>query len=211
MRCPAVLFFTALPARTVSFRSHCHGKSDEPFLYNPLYEERGVNIDSGSDEHAEVYTVLSDLFLDLPDDEELETIKTDFGLRSREPLEEIAGEFSALFSFPHGTLQPIESIFRPNVMADSPDVVSFYSQAGLALDEEYDVAPDHLGLELLFMSYLIETDRTDLRKKFLAEHIINWVPDYCDEVVKQAKTLFYREIAEITKNFLAEEYEGGLI
>jgi TorA maturation chaperone TorD len=36
---------------------------------------------------------------------------------------------------------------------------------------------------------------------------MNWVPDYCDEVTKQAKTLFYREIADIVKEFLAAEYE----
>ena len=36
---------------------------------------------------------------------------------------------------------------------------------------------------------------------------MNWVPYYCEEVTKQARTLFYREIAEIVKDFLISEYD----
>jgi len=40
------------------------------------------------------------------------------------------------------------------------------------------------------MSYLIETNKYDLQKKFLEEHLMNWVPDYCDELAKEAKPFF---------------------
>ena len=77
---------------------------------------------------------------------------------------------------------------------------------GLPIEvQEFELIPDHLYLELLFMSYLIETNKYDLQKKFLEEHLMNWVPYYCDELASQAKTVFYREVAEITRDFLVSE------
>jgi len=147
-------------------------------------------------ERAEAYQILSQFFLSPPDEEALIAIRQDFSLDSRETLDEITEDYEALFSSPQGRLQPIESLSSPTI-----------ETAGLIIDESYAVVPDHLSLELLFMSYLIENEKSDLEKKFLEQHLMNWVPDYCDEVTKQAKTLFYREIADIVKEFLAAEYE----
>ena len=58
------------------------------------------------------------------------------------------------------------------------------------------------------MSYLIETGKTEVEQKFLEQHLMNWVPYYCEEVMKQAQTLFYREIAEIVQEFLISEYDA---
>jgi TorA maturation chaperone TorD len=57
------------------------------------------------------------------------------------------------------------------------------------------------------MSYLIEANKYDLQKQFLEKHLMNWVPYYCDELLKESKTVFYREIAEITRDFLMSESE----
>jgi TorA maturation chaperone TorD len=158
-------------------------------------------------QRAEAYQILSQFFLHPPDDESLSLIRQDFSLESKEPLEEIAEDFATLLSYPDGSLQPIESLFIPAAGSPYLEVTDFYANAGLAIDEDYEVVPDHLSVELLFMSYLIDNGRAELEKKFLEEHLMNWVPYYCDKVAEQAKTLFYREIAGIVKDFLTAEYD----
>lgn len=159
-------------------------------------------------ERAEAYRILADFFLKAPEEDMLRTIKEDFELESEETADEVLKDFDRLFSYPEGKLPPIESFFLTLENTSSADeVAAFYASAGLAIDEAFELIPDHLYLELLFMSYLIENNRYELQKKFLEEHLMNWVPYYCDELVKEAKTVFYREIAEITHDFLASESE----
>jgi putative dimethyl sulfoxide reductase chaperone len=159
-------------------------------------------------ERAEAYRILADFFLKTPEEGMLRTIKEDFELESEETADEIRRDFDLLFPYPEGKLPPIESFFLTlENTSSAEEVAGFYAGAGLTIDEEFDLIPDHLYLELLFMSYLIETNRYDLQKKFLEEHLMNWVPHYCDELVKQSKTAFYREVAEITRDFLISESE----
>lgn len=160
----------------------------------------------GKNEKAEAYQILAQFFLQPPDAESLDAVRQDFSLDSREPLDEITEDFNALFSYPHGRLQPRESLFIPPAGTAYADVRDAYQGADLVIDDAYDVAPDHISVEFLFMSYLIENGKTATEQKFLEQHLMNWVPYYCGELMKQARTLFYREIAEIVKDFLISEY-----
>ena len=162
--------------------------------------------DSSNIERAEAYRLLADFFLKAPEEDMLRAIKDDFELESDETAEEIRKDFDRLFSYPEGKLPPIESFFLTLENTSSADEVSgFYTSAGLTIEEEFELIPDHIYLELLFMSYLIETNKYELQKVFLSEHLLNWVPDYCDELIKETKTVFYREVAEITRDFLTSE------
>jgi len=158
-------------------------------------------------ERAESYRQLADLFYGPPDAERLRTIKEDFGLESKDAEEDVLADFDYLYHLGKGRMPPIESLHTEGAnIADS--VMEFYLDAGLTFDEEYETVPDHIYLEFLFMSYLIDIDNRELQQKFLEEHIMNWVPYYCEEVLREAKTLFYKEIAGITKDFVEGEYEG---
>jgi TorA maturation chaperone TorD len=157
-------------------------------------------------ERAEAYRFLADFFLKAPEEDMLRTIKEDFDLESDESAEEIRKDFDRLFSYPEGKLPPIESFFLTlENTSSAEEVAGSYARAGLTIEEEFELIPDHIYLELLFMSYLIETNKYDLQRVFLSEHLLNWVPDYCDELIKEAKTVFYREVAEITRDFLTSE------
>jgi TorA maturation chaperone TorD len=158
-------------------------------------------------EHAEAYRVLGQFFLSPPDEDALEAIRQDFGLDFQESPEELTGEFNRLFLYPHGMLLPLESLFTPADAIGRQDVERMYADANLAIDDAYGVTPDHLTVEFLFMSYLIEKGETEREKKFLEQHLLHWVPYYCDEVMKQTTTLFYRQIAAMVKDFLEAEYE----
>jgi len=164
--------------------------------------------DSSNVERVEAYRLLADFFLKAPEEEMLRAIREDFDLESDETAEEIRRDFDRLFPYPEGKLPPIESFFLTLENTSSADeVAELYAKAGLTIEEEFELIPDHLYLELLFMSYLIETNKYDLQKIFLTEHLLNWVPYYCDELLKEAKTVFYREVAEITRDFLTSESE----
>ena len=166
-------------------------------------------LQDGSADRSEAYRFLADLFFKPPDDEDLEFIRRDLELKSNEPALEILGDFNSLLRYPGGKLQPLESLFTGAGDIDVAGVVSeFYARAGLTIVEEFEAPPDHLSLELLFIGYLVETERLDIIENFLAEHIMNWVPYYCEELKRQARTLFYGEIADITKNFLQNEYDS---
>lgn len=166
-------------------------------------------LDDTDNDRAEAYRTLADLFSRPPDTEELATLKEDLELEANDTADEIRRDFDSLFSSPDGRFQPVESLFPGNEGPDTPDSVSsFYADAGLTIDEEFAACPDHLSLEFLFMSYLIDTRNPVLQQKFLEAHIMNWVPDYCDEVIQLAQTIFYREIADATRNFLNDEYES---
>ncbi len=159
-------------------------------------------------ERAEAYRFLADFFLTAPEEDMLRTIKEDFDLESDETSEEIRRDFDRLFSYPEGKLPPIESFFLTlENTSSAEEVADMYARAGLTIEDGFELIPDHLYLELLFMSYLIETSKFELQKLFLGEHLLNWVPSYCDELLKEAKTVFYREVAEITRDFLITESE----
>ncbi len=158
-------------------------------------------------ERAESYRVLADIFFAPPDAENMESIREDLGLESKETQEEVLADFNSLFIYPGGELPPLESLQAEGLnIADS--VTGFYYGTGLTFDEEYETLPDHISLEFLFMSYLIDIDNRELQQKFLEQHIANWVPYYCEKVMNRAKTLFYREIVQIAKDFIDYEFEG---
>ncbi len=158
---------------------------------------------------SDSYRILSDLFMKAPSQDELNTIRSDFGMESREIADEISTDFQYLFKYPGGILPPVESAFLSSGALSAARVAEFYASAGLEIGEEFTVIPDHISVEFLFMSYLIENRRLDLQKIFLEGHIMNWVPYYCEEIKKRSRTVFYRELAEITKDFLLSEVEDN--
>ena len=161
----------------------------------------------GDNERAESYRILADLFFAPPDAEKLKSIKEDLGLESKEAEGEVLADFDYLYNYEGGIMLPLESVYGGDANA-ADAVTEFYYSAGLTFEEEYETVPDHISLEFLFMSYVIDIDNREMQRKFIEEHIVKWVPYYCDKVIKEAKTLFYREIAGITKDFIENEYEG---
>jgi hypothetical protein len=158
-------------------------------------------------DRAEAYKVLADIFFEAPVGDSLEAIKEDFNLDSREGEDDIRADFNYLLAYPGGEMLPLESLFSASGNTAVAEVTRFYLDAGLTIEEAFQLMPDHISLEFLFMSYLIETERPELQRKFFEEHMMKWVPGYCVKLKETAKTLFYREIAGIVEDFLSAEYE----
>ncbi len=166
-------------------------------------------------ERAEIYKLFSALFMKGPAPQIVEEVKEMFRIESDESLDEIGRDFASVFLRPDLHMSPYESLYNPSP-GEMPglggktasEVRSFYEAAGLTLDEEMNLMPDHLSVELLFMSYLIENNRFEEQKGFMESHLFQWVPGYCDELQKRASTVFYKQAADLLKEFILSEYES---
>ena len=102
-------------------------------------------------------------------------------------------------------------------MQDARDhVLAAYRQKGLEKDAALDFPEDHIALELEFMAHLCRETQNALASQdwtavstglkeqndFLAQHLLNWVPAFCADVLKLARTNFYRAVARITSGYL---------
>ncbi len=144
-------------------------------------------------------------------------------------LEDLAVEYCRLFLGPDKHISPHESIHHQRDDGDwgahwggsTVDVKKFIETAGLEYKQEYTGMPDHISVELEFMkeaagreAQAIEEKDWEgvhycqkMEKKFICEHLIKWIPDFCDKIISQAEMSFYGDLADITKKFIALEVE----
>ncbi len=163
--------------------------------------------------------VLSNLGIQLGDDF--------FQKHEEELLEEMAVEYTRLFLGPGKHISPHESVHHQREDGQwgqlwgksTVDVKKFIEAAGFHYESEYKGLPDHISVELEFMQQVIERedqawgedDRDgalycrEIEKRFIEEHLIRWIPIFCDKVIRESELPFYREMATLTKNFMEFE------
>ncbi|HCZ11721.1 MAG TPA: hypothetical protein DHV16_05600 [Nitrospiraceae bacterium] len=166
-------------------------------------------------ERAELYRLFAGIFMKEPSDELILHAKDMFQMKFEEMPGEIRVDFMNVFLRPDGRFMPCESLYnyplgdRPGLWGRAAEEVqALYGSTGLVMGEETGLMPDHISMEMLFMSYLIENGLHDLQWKFLDEHLVRWIPEYCDEVRRHAGTVFYKEVANVMKEFILSEYEA---
>jgi TorA maturation chaperone TorD len=145
-------------------------------------------------------------------------------------LIEILGlEFTRLFIGPDSHISAHESIFADmdnGVSAlwgeTTVAVKNFIETTGLDYKPEFNGVPDHISVELEFMQKLAaweadkwqQNDRENaefclkVQRMFLEQHLLAWLPQFCDVVMAQADIRFYAGVAELTKNFLEFEQQS---
>ena len=63
--------------------------------------------------------------------------------------------------------------------------------------------------EFEFMQKLIKGEpERRVQAKFFKEHIEKWVPLFCQKIGQETKSGFYKEIADLTVDFIDQEKEG---
>ena len=93
------------------------------------------------------------------------------------------------------------------LMGDSAVHLSeVYRQCHIEVTEEFKATPDHLVLELEFLSFLYQwaTDREI--KKFIRDHL-DWIPSLKEEFLKNQIHSFYLSVLEVLDLFLKKERE----
>lgn len=143
--------------------------------------------------------------------------------------DQLALEFSRLFIGPGQHISAHESIFTEMDGgsgglwgARTVEVKKFIESTGLDYASRYTGLPDHVSVEFEFMQKLtnwesvkwIAMDRKSteyclsIQRMFLQQHILGWIPRFCDAVINQAEIPFYRELAELTKSVLELEQQS---
>ncbi len=94
---------------------------------------------------------------------------------------------------------------RGLLMGDSAlHLTVLYKEAGLEAPEEFTGSPDHLVLELEFLSHLYRgATEIDIRT-FVTDHL-DWIPLLKEEVKKSHPHPFYVSVLEVLDLFLKEE------
>lgn len=98
-------------------------------------------------------------------------------------------------------------------------VLELYREADFEMDEEFKELPDHIAVELEFLYLLIfqenearssgDAERlnemTDLKARFLDQHLGRWIGPFTEAVKGSAASAFYRQLAELTERFVRME------
>ncbi len=146
-----------------------------------------------------------------------------------ELLEDLAVEYTHLFLGPGKHISPHESVHHQREDgqwgklwgASTVEVKRFIEATGLSYNEEFKGLPDHISVEFEFMQQLIlreeqawmdeDADKAascrQVEKKFIEEHLISWVPAFCEMVIQEAELPFYQAVAALTRSFIEFEME----
>lgn len=140
----------------------------------------------------------------------------------RELLNILAEEYAALFILPGGA-NPTESVARAGLYMQTyaSQALKFYKKCGFVLPDDFKGFPDHIGIELEFMSRLSENEAAayesktedeakkwiELQKRFLEEHLSKWAVDFAKNVAAYARQTFYKEMANLLYEFVSLETE----
>ena len=138
-------------------------------------------------------------------------------------LEELAVEYAALFLGPGGHISPHESVQieeHGGYWGDATTAVRrFITETGIEYDSGYNGVPDHISVELEFLGELarregLAWEQGDTaaagnclayQRDFLDEHLGQWVETFCTRVVETAELSFYRDVAQVTADFVRSE------
>jgi len=142
----------------------------------------------------------------------------------KELLENLAVDYAYLFIGPGKHISPHESVHHKKDGVQSgqlwgeltTQVKNIIESSGLEYESAYTGLPDHISVELEFMQHVVQReaqawkaddDKTALlclknEKKFVDEHLIHWIPEFCEKVIKAAESPFYKEMARLTRSFI---------
>ena len=93
-------------------------------------------------------------------------------------------------------------------------VVRCYAEAGLEVSAADRELPDHVSLELAFMAHLAaqekadpdqETVWRDRQRRFLHEHLVRWLPQFCEKIECSEAHPYYSEAAQAAKELVEED------
>lgn len=139
---------------------------------------------------------------------------------------ELAADYASLFlGMGRKPVPPYESVFtseeRLLMQRARDEVLAMYREEGLGRSDTFKEPEDHIAIEFEFMGYLcqkaleaLDKGESELakaslekQKEFLDKHLLVWVPQFCKDVQKSARTDFYKAIAKITDEHLSFESE----
>ena len=139
-------------------------------------------------------------------------------------VETLAVEYARLFMGPFQLVAPpYGSIYLDDakvVMGESTArVAAFYSSCGMQLAADFSELPDHVAVELEFMSWLAYKQReaqslgemdevkrfVKLQQEFLDKFLLPWLEPFTSTIIADGEAPFYRAIAHCTAAFVTAD------
>jgi len=136
-------------------------------------------------------------------------------------VEALAVEHARLFLGPFQLVAPPYGSYylddKKTVMGDSTaHVAAFYHSCGLHLADDFHELPDHITVELEFLSFLAFSQRqaeavanddeskrlTGLQREFLGKFLMPWLEPFTAAVISDGEAPFYQAIARCTAAFV---------
>lgn len=132
-------------------------------------------------------------------------------------------EYTRLFIGPGKHISPHESVHVNNDgglwEASTVAVNQFIKRIGFEFQVNNSMIPDHISVEFELMQRLAHyeaqawaagdehtaMDCLAVEHEFIKQHLITWVPQFCQQVIKETESLFYREMAKLTRDFIEAE------
>ncbi len=131
----------------------------------------------------------------------------------------LAADYARLFlSINKVPPHPSESTYREGTPMQyyRDEVLRTYWQHGVDKVKEFTEPEDHIAIELSFMVYLCQKACDAIENgqfnesaiyieeqiNFLETHLIKWVPKLVEDILKTARTPFYKAAAALTREFL---------
>lgn len=172
-------------------------------------------------------SLLHDGFLQNIDSREavdLQEYLRSYGSSNNKLLLELQKDYTRLCFVSKPRLVPLfESVYKEGKLyQDSTfDIARLYDEAGLRLGEEFKLPPDHITLELEFMSYLIyqelEAIKTGnkeneelairLQKETVMNHLGDFGLQFADKLYEHSHTPFFKNVAGILREFMESVME----
>jgi anaerobic sulfite reductase subunit A len=142
-----------------------------------------------------------------------------------DPISDLAVDYAKVF-YGAGIVDsrnaayPYESIYtsdRRLVMQEARDEMFHLLQSkDIGVKKGYDIPEDHLFIQLEFMAFMCKEalnainendERTaqlliEDQKEFIEKHLMNWVPEFSEDVKKFAQTDFYKGLATVAERFI---------
>jgi len=125
----------------------------------------------------------------------------------------LSEDFLRLFGRQEGPSAPAYESLYQNAGQDfsgynSGTVTEFYSSYGWESKFKNKIMDDHLGIELLFLTILVEkylilddeACQTEMRKeirRFISQHILSWVPEWNKKIQAHSNTLCFKGIGTL--------------
>lgn len=141
-------------------------------------------------------------------------------------LGSLAVEHARLFIGPFQLVAPpYGSLYLDDakiVMGESTGKVSaFYGSCGLHLADDFHEMPDHIAVELEFLSFLAHKEResvaagdrgeanrfSGLQRSFLDRFLLPWLPPFTRSILEGTENPFYQAIARCTETYVTCDRE----
>lgn len=116
--------------------------------------------------------------------------------------DDLAADYAGIYLTHALRASPYESVWRDEekLMMQGPSfaVRDRYRAHGLMAANWRHTADDHVTNELAFLSYLLSCGDVQEARRFIDEHLLQWLPNFAERVTARASTRFYAALASLT-------------